>query len=83
MSGSLSLTGIKIYDSTSPALSFAANSTDTNSAGEIFENISTHKITIRQRSSSGYTEDYALPDNTATSANKTYNIILLKSADRS
>ena len=74
MSGSLSLTGIKIYDSTSPTLSFAANSTDTNSAGEIFENISTHKITIRQRSSSGYTEDYALPDNTAANANKTYNI---------
>lgn len=81
MSGSLSLTGVKIYNSTSPALSFAANSTDTNPAGEIFENISTHKITIRQRSSNGYTEDYALPDNTATSANKTYNILTSKNLD--
>lgn len=81
MSGSLSLTDIKIYDSTSPTLSFAANSTDTNPAGEIFENISTHKITIRQRSSNGYTEDYALPDNTATNANKTYNILTSKNLD--
>lgn len=83
INGTLQTTEFRIAKSDYPMLTFVSSTSDSTAAGAIWENISTRRIILRQRSTQGYLEDYYLPTNTATSANGTYDIVTTKGIDTS
>lgn len=77
MTGTLNASHVRINDSSYPMLAFISSASDTTALGAIYEDLTLRRLALRQRSTSGYTEDYYLPSNTAT-ANTQYSIATSK-----
>ena len=77
MTGTLNASHVRIYDASYPMLAFISSASDTSALGAIYEDLTLRRLALRQRSTSGYTEDYYLPSNTAT-ANTQYSIATSK-----
>ena len=75
MTGTLNTPTTRIYDSTAPMLTFISSATDTSALAAIYSSISGRNLVLRTRGTSGYVEDYMLPNNTATGSHKSYNLI--------
>ena len=78
MTGTLNSTHFRVYDASYPMVAFISSASDASALGAIFEDLALRRMAIRQRSSAGYTEDYFMPSNEATSANAQYNILTSK-----
>ena len=78
MTGTLNSTHFRVYDASYPMVAFISSASDASALGAIFEDLALRRMALRQRSSAGYTEDYFLPSNEATSANAQYNIMTSK-----
>ena len=78
MTGTLNVPHMRVYDTPYPMYAFVSQSRDTTAFGAVFEDLNLRRMAIRQRSTVGYTEDYFLPTNEATSANAQYVILTTK-----
>lgn len=78
MTGTLNVPHMRVYDTPYPMYAFVSQSSDTTALGAVFEDLNLRRMAIRQRSTVGYTEDYFLPTNEATSANAQYLILTTK-----
>lgn len=78
MTGTLNTPTTRIYDSSTPMLSFVSAATDSSALAAIYSQIANRNMVLRTRGTSGYVEDYKLPDNTTTNAHINYNILTTK-----
>ena len=78
MTGTLNTPTTRIYDSSTPMLSFISAATDSSALAAIYSQIANRNMVLRTRGTSGYVEDYKLPDNTTTNAHVNYNILTTK-----
>lgn len=74
MTGTLNVPTTRIYDASNPMLSFISSATDTSALAAIYSQISNRNMVLRTRGTSGYVEDFMLPNNTATGSHKNYEI---------
>lgn len=78
MTGTLLAPTMKVYDASYPMFVLQSSASDASALGAIIENISDRRIFFRQRHANGYVDDYYLPINDASSANKSNWIITSK-----
>ena len=78
MTGTLNTPTTRIYDPSTPMLSFVSAATDSSALAAIYSQIANRNMVLRTRGASGYVEDYKLPDNTTTNAHINYNILTTK-----
>ena len=78
MTGTLNSTHFRVYDASYPMVAFISSASDASALGAMFEDLALRRMAIRQKSSAGYSEDYFLPSNEATSANAQYTILTSK-----
>ena len=78
MTGTLNTPTTRIYDSSTPMLSFVSAATDSSALAAIYSQIANRNMVLRTRGTSGYVEDYMLPNNTTTGAHVNYNIFTSK-----
>ena len=74
MTGTLNTPTTRIYDSSTPMLSFVSAATDSSALAAIYSQIASRNMVLRTRGTAGYVEDYMLPNNTATGTHKNYEI---------
>lgn len=78
MTGTLNTPTTRIYDSSTPMLSFVSAATDSSALAAIYSQIANRNMVLRTRGTSGYVEDYMLPNNTTTGAHVNYDIFTSK-----
>lgn len=74
MTGTLNTPTTRIYDASAPMLTFISSATDTSALAAVYSQISNRNLVLRTRGTSGYVEDYMLPNNTTTNAHVNYEI---------
>lgn len=77
MTGALTTPQVRIYNGSYPMLALLSSASDATELGAVYEDLTLRRLALRQRSTSGHTEDYYLPSNTATE-NHQYSFITTK-----